>query len=329
MKIINLNRYLICALLSFSLLSCEKNDEELTYQKKNMLTDVVRDNFGLTFLATSLARSGMDATLSSSGPYTLLAPSDEAYKKTGYQNPAAVFADAVDKLAEENKYHILKTELSFADKPLQMNQELETLLGTKVYWSRVLKGLDTITTINGGRILQADTKADNGTMQVLDRVLVPNVQATLKDGLAADISLTLFYEALKFSGMLENLNGAANFTIFAPNNAAMKKFGYANLEAIEQADPEVLKAWLNYHIARERRFAQDYFLLSPVDIYLYEETMLDGRKVSINLLRQSNVPNSFTGITIRGTGNPSPIAPVKSDIVTGNGVIHTIGEVLK
>lgn len=324
-----LNRYLFCTLLSLTFFACKKDETTSSRdQKKNTLTDVVRDNFGLTYLATSLYRSGLDETLRQSGAYTLLAPSDAAYSKL-YYNPAAVFEESVTKLAEENKYHILKGRFIFSGKPLQMNQELETLLGTKIYWSRVKRGQDTITTVNGGRILQADTKADNGAMQVLDRILVPNVHANVKDGLAANTSLTLFYEALKLSGLLETLTSASGYTIFAPNNDAVKRFGYANLEAIQQADPLVLKAWLNYHIALERKFAQDYFLLSAVGTTSYAEKMLDGKVLTINLLSEYNVPNSFTGITVKGVGNLSPITPVKNDIVTGNGVIHIIGEVLK
>ncbi len=324
-----LNRYLCCALLSLTFFACKKDETTSAQeQKKNTLTDVVRDNFGLTYLATSLYRSGLDATLRQPGAYTLLAPSDAAYSKL-YYNPAAVFDEPIAKLAEENKYHVLKGRFIFSGKPLQMNQELETLLGTKIYWSRVKRGQDTITTVNGGRILQADTKADNGAMQVLDRILVPNIHANVKDGLAANTSLTLFYQALKLSGLLETLTNTAGYTIFAPNNDAVKRFGYANLEAIQQTDPQVLKAWLNYHIALERKFAQDYFLLSAVGNTSYAEKMLDGKVLTINLLSEYNVPNSFTGITVKGVGNLSPITPVKNDIVTGNGVIHIIGEVLK
>ncbi|MGG5905679.1 fasciclin domain-containing protein, partial [Sphingobacterium daejeonense] len=58
---------------------------------------------------------------------------------------------------------------------------------------------------------------------------------------------------------LESLAGSTNLTVFAPNNTAVKNYGYANLEAIEKTDPEVLKAWLSYHIAKDRKFAQDYF----------------------------------------------------------------------
>ncbi|WP_286859220.1 MULTISPECIES: fasciclin domain-containing protein [Sphingobacterium] len=327
MKSIN---YLYAILVILSLVNCSKdainpNDGV----EKNTLNDVVRDNFGLTYLATALHKSGLNNILMQDGSYTLLAPSDDAYKAAGYQNPAAVYAEPAGKLAEQGNYHILKAPVVFTGKALKMNQEEETLLGTKVYWSRVKRGKDTLTTINGGRLLQADTKASNGVMQVLDRLLVPNVHGNLKQALAANVDLSLFYQALKVSELLESLAGTANYTVFALNNTAIKQMGYPDLEAIEKADPVELKKLLSYHIAKERKFAQDYFLLTPDGTTSYTETMLNEKTVTINLLGQYNVPNSFTGITIKGIGNSWALTPLRMDVLAGNGVIHVMGHTLQ
>jgi len=323
-------KYLYAILLMLSLVNCSKdainpNDGV----GKNTLNDVVRDNFGLTYLATALYKSGLNKMLMQDGSYTLLAPSDDAYKAAGYQNPAAVYAEPAGKLVEQGNYHILKNVILFTGKNLKMNQEEETVLGTKVYWSRVKRGKDTLTTINGSRLLQADTKAANGVMQVLDRLLVPNVHGNLKQALAANADLSLFYQGLKVSGLLESLAGTTNYTVFAPNNMAIKQLGYPNLEAIEKADQVELKKLLSYHIAKERKFAQDYFLLTPDGTTSYTETMLNEKTVTINLLGQYNVPNSFTGITVKGIGNSWALTPLRMDVLAGNGVIHVMGQTLQ
>ncbi|WET67019.1 fasciclin domain-containing protein [Sphingobacterium sp.] len=323
-------KYLYSILLVLTFTSCSKDAVNPDQGgEKNTLNDVVRDNFGLSYLATALYKSGLNKTLAQPGMYTLIAPSDDAYRAAGYQNPAALYAEPADKLGLQGNYHILKNPVVFTGKPLKMNQEEETLLGTKLYWSRVKRGQDTLTTINGGRLLQADTKASNGIMQVLDRLLVPNVHLNLKQALAANADLSLFYQALKVSGMLETLAGNSNYTVFAPNNIALKQSGYPDLEAIEKADPAVLKTMLSYHIAKERKFAQDYFLLAPEGTTSYTEKMLDEKTITINLLSQYNVPNSFTGITIKGLRNPGTMVPVRTDVLAGNGVIHVIGQVLR
>ncbi|MDR2276020.1 MAG: fasciclin domain-containing protein [Sphingobacterium sp.] len=323
-------KYLYAILMLLCLANCSKdavNPTEAT--EKNTLNDVVRDNFGLSFLATALYKSGMNKTLMQEGSFTLLAPSDDAYKVAGYRTPAQLYAEPAAKLIEQGNYHILKDEVLFTGKDLKMNQEEETLLGTKIYWSRVKRGLDTLTTINGSRLLQADTRASNGVMQVLDRLLVPNVHANLKQALAANVDLSLFYQALKVTGLLESLAGTTNYTVFAPNNMAIKQIGYPDLEAIEKADPVVLKNLLTYHIAKGRKFAQDYFLLTPEGQTSYTETMLNEKTVTVNLLGQFNVPNSFTGIAIKGLSNPGALTPVRTDVLAGNGVIHVLGQALQ
>lgn len=327
----NKMQYLYAVLIACTLSACTKEEVPPQETAKNTLNDVVRDNFGLTYLATALYRSGLDKTLMQPGSVTLIAPSDDAYKASGYYTPAALYGEPVNTLAQQGQYHILKSAVTFTGKELAMNKEEETALGTNVYWSRVLRGKDTLTTVNGARILKSDTKASNGIMQVLDRVLRPNIHATLKDALAADVELSLFYEALKVSGLLESLAGTANFTVFAPNNGAVKNYGYANLDAIKEADPLILREWLSYHMAKERKFAQDYFLLTPEGMTTYTEEMSNGKTINITLNSQYNVPNSFTGITVAGPNNTGwgGIAPSRTDIVTGNGVIHIIGEMLK
>ncbi|MEZ0454273.1 fasciclin domain-containing protein [Sphingobacterium thalpophilum] len=322
--------YLYVILFGLALASCSKDPENTgTVPEKNTLNDVVRDNFGLTYLATALYKSGLNRTLTREGSYTLLAPSDDAYRAAGYLNPAALYAEPAGKLAEQGNYHILKSPVLFTGKDLKMNQEEETLLGTKIYWSRVLRGKDTLTTINGGRLLQADIKASNGVMQVLDRLLAPNLHGNLKQALAAEADLSLFYQALKTAGLLESLGGTTSYTVFALTNTAIKQLGYADLEAIEKADAAELRKLLSYHIAKQRKFAQDYFLLTPDGTTTYTETMLNEKTITINLLGQYNVPNSFTGITLQGPGNSWPLTPVRTDVLAGNGVIHVIGGALQ
>lgn len=316
-------------LLAATLASCESNENLAPIVvERNTLNYVVRDNFGLSYLAVALNRTGLEGRLTEPGPFTLLAPSDAAFQAAGFNTQVAV-SEAASSLSGRTNYHILTGEHPFLDQPLGLNQPLETISGSAVYLSRVKKDVDTITTINGSRLIRADIRASNGLMQVIDRYLEPNTFEQVGEALSADSDLALFYHALKRSGILAELNSSETYTVFAPNNAAVRTYGYADVMAIETADPEVLKTWLSYHIAHERKFAQDYFLLAEEGSTSYIETMLDGRTVTVNLLRQANVPNSFTGINVRGLGSTANITPARRDILAGNGVIHVIGTVLR
>ncbi|ULT26707.1 hypothetical protein KUH03_07695 [Sphingobacterium sp. E70] len=70
-------------------------------------------------------------------------------------------------------------------------------------------------------------------------------------------------------------------------------------------------------------------MLTPDGTTSYTETMLNEKTLTINLLGQYNVPNSFTGITIKGTGNSWALTPLRMDVLAGNGVIHVMGQTLQ
>lgn len=328
--IVSFNKYLLGLVIITLMFSCKKNENEALHSPdKATLNYLVKDNFTLGLFAVALNRTGLDKQLDSHGPYTLLAPSDDAFKAAGFSSQAAVFAAPVAELSLRSMYHILPGEQSIAKQPLGLNQVLKAASGKGVYLSRIKKGQDTITTINGARVLKSDTRASNGLLQVIDRLLVPNVFDKVGDALSADIDLVLFYQALRRSGLLTELNGEGNYTIYALDNAAMRSSGYTNIMDIEAADPAQLKTWLSYYIARERRFAQDYFLLTAAGETYYTETMLDNRTITVNLRNSMNVPNGFSGISVKGPGNNWGITPTRTDILAGNGVIHVLAEVLR
>lgn len=305
--------------------SCNSSFSEIEPKDNNTLNQVVRDNFGLQFLATSLHKTGLSKTLMEAGPFTLLASSDKAFKDAGYKDPAAVYMEAPSKLELISKYHILKTTVNISEIKLGLNQPLETLLGSNVYLSGVVRGKDTILTINGSRVLQADTKASNGVMQVIDRLLEPNAHKNIQDGLSGTPNLSLFYQALKSSGLIDEFKANEKFTIFAPDNQAMRNAGYINLEKIDQTPKQELKDLVEWHICKGQKFAQDYLLLLPEGKFQYEEKMLNGKILLVDLIRDWNNPSNFKGITISNLKSPL----TKNDIITGTGIIHIIGRTFK
>lgn len=311
--------------------ACSKNNDPANPpHNKGTLNFLVKDNFTLGFFAVALNRTGLEKQLVQPGPYTLLAPSDDAFKAAGFFSQADVFNAPVANLSVRSAYHILSGEQVILSKPLGFNQPLKTVGGTTVYLSRVKKGPDTLTTINGARLLKADTRASNGLMQVIDRLLVPNVFDKVGDALSANVDLSLFYQALKRSGLLAEVNGSGSYTIYALNNAAMRQNGYNDVTVIEGSDPAALKALLSYHIAKNMKFAQDYFLLAAPGQIKYTETMLDDRAITIQILTEYNNPNIFAGIKVmQGPDEWNGITPLQTDILAGNGVIHVLDRTIR
>ena len=121
-----------------------------------------------TTLVAAVTAAGLGETLKSGGPFTVFAPSDDAF--------AALPAGTVETLVKpENKaqltaillLHVLPGKIKAAD---VAGQSLEpvTAGGATVH----VNGTDGVT-VNGAKVVQADIDCTNGVIHVIDAVLLP------------------------------------------------------------------------------------------------------------------------------------------------------------
>lgn len=309
--------------------SCVKEgNRQLSDFDNNKVNLVVADNFNLSAFSTVLRQSALDKVLQKGdGPYTLLAPSDLAFNKAGYGSPLAILTADPIQISRIATYHTMDGRYELNKLPYLFNQELRTR-GGKIFATHWIKGNDTVLTLNGSRVLASNIPATNGLIQVIDRVLSPYLHNKLGDAVAADAGITLFAQALRTSGVLATINQEGPFTIFAPDNTAMKARGYESVQQILNTDPQQLKELVNYHIVRDRRFVYDY-ILSTGSSNTTKQAMMDGNAIDIKLLSDRETPGVFSSISLRGIGNTSDIQLTKQNILTGNGVLHVIDGTLR
>ena len=121
-----------------------------------------------TLLAAAKA-AGLAETLMKGGPFTLLAPNDEAFAKL----PAGTVEELVKPANKEKLARILKAHLIqgrvFSDQVVTLHQA-PTLAGVNVAIENKGKTL----TIGGARILATDLQARNGVVHVIDSVILPD-----------------------------------------------------------------------------------------------------------------------------------------------------------
>ncbi|WP_255496360.1 fasciclin domain-containing protein [Mucilaginibacter sp. FT3.2] len=225
-------------------------------------------------------------------------------------------------------YHILNGNYELNKLPFLFNQEIRSSNGGKLFVTHWVKGTDTVLPINGSRVLAQNIQAENGLIQVVNRVLEPYKYEQITDAITSDKNLSLFYQAIQRAGLTDVLNSKGPYSVFAPGNAAMVAYGFPTLAAVNQVDPAVLKALIRYHIVNERRFIYDY-ILSTGTTNQSQQSMSDGNQVKIQLIPDNTTPGSFSGISLQGTGNTAIVQLTKQDVLTGNGVLHTIDGVLK
>lgn len=116
-------------------------------------------------LAAALKATGLDKTLKGAGPFTVFAPTDEAFAKLPAGTVEALLKDKA-KLTKILTYHVvpgkvLSTQLK--------NGNVKTVEGAPVKVELEGKKVE----INESYVTKADVTADNGVIHVIDTVLIP------------------------------------------------------------------------------------------------------------------------------------------------------------
>ncbi len=259
----------------------------------NLVETAVRDGSFTTLLAAAEA-AGLAGTLADDGPFTLFAPTDDAFERLPEGTLEGLLDDPTA-LSEVLLYHTVPGVVLAEDL-------VDGALVTTVEGREFRVTLDGGARVNGVSVAQTDIAATNGVIHVLDGVLVPvrdNVDTTVGAGFSTLV------QAVQAAGLEDVLRGEGPFTVFAPTNEAFDDLPDGTLEELLD-DPEALGRVLTYHVVSGRVFASD---------------LEDGMEVS-------TVEGSTVRISLAGTPMVNDAEITATDILTSNGVIHVIDAVL-
>lgn len=118
-------------------------------------------------LVAAVKAAGLVETLQSKGPFTVFAPTDEAFAKL----PAGTVESLLkpenkEKLVAILKYHVIPGKVLAAD---VKNMEAKTVQGQSVK----LKVTDVGVTVDNAKVVKTDLLAENGVIHVIDTVILP------------------------------------------------------------------------------------------------------------------------------------------------------------
>lgn len=116
-------------------------------------------------LLTAIDRAGLSDVLEHEGPYTVFAPSDEAFAKLPDGAVQSLLATP-DTLADVVNYHLVPGRITAAD--IAGRISAETVQGEDLAISN-----NGAIRIDGARLVSGDVKASNGVIHIIDRVLLP------------------------------------------------------------------------------------------------------------------------------------------------------------
>lgn len=116
-------------------------------------------------LVKAVQAAGLVDTLKGTGPFTVFAPTDEAFAKLPPGTLEALLQDR-QKLAAVLTYHVVPGKVMAAD---VQTGAVKTVQGQSL---AVVKGASGVT-VNGANVVKADVGASNGVIHVIDSVVLP------------------------------------------------------------------------------------------------------------------------------------------------------------
>lgn len=271
-------------------------------QEQN-LVQLAGETESLSTLVTAIEAAGLGETLSGEGPFTVFAPTNEAFAALPEGTLEMLLKpENKESLAAILKYHVVSGAVMSTD--LSDGQTAKTVQGEKV----VIKTEGGVS-VNGAAVTAADVSASNGVVHIIDEVILPpSMQPKNIVQLAmANEELSTLVAAVKAAGLVNTLSGEGPFTVFAPTNAAFEALPEGTLETLlKPENKDQLTAILTYHVVPAKVMSSD---LSNGQT----AATVQGENVTVDLT---------DGVKISGAN------VVAADVDASNGVVHVIDQVI-
>ena len=300
---IKLFTLLLCV---FTIVSCS-DDDPVVDPSSNTVVDIAVDDQRFSSLVAALDKANLVTTLSGNGPFTVFAPTNEAFDALFTELGVNGLEDlSAGQLAPILTYHVVSGSVRSTD---LANGYVKTLStsgpnGTSV---DLLVDISSGVNLNGDvSVTQADINGDNGIIHVIDKVLTPPsvVEIAINNN-----DFSSLVSAVVAGGLDDDLSADGPFTVFAPTNAAFAQLltdlGVSTLNEIPN---DLLISVLMYHVVPGNVTSAD---IQP------------GFVQTLNDEAQINIAIDGDNVTINGDVNV-----VATDVQGTNGVVHVIDKVL-
>lgn len=315
MKLFNY-KFLRTALLAVTAVvifaGCEDDDNVVGPSPTDNLDAKLTARADMSIFKAAIEKTRLTNFTRGGGPFTLFVPNDDAFHAIGINSAADLNLIDTNLLVTIVTYHMQNTGRTYVEIPLGPNANMTTQGGLTQYASRKLAPLAPKAYINGVEIIEADIKASNGIIHVLNRVLLPPVLTTAQS-LTSNPNYARFYQALVKTSTVTT---TSSLTVFAVDNAAMIAGGYDSTTIANATGPALttLTAIMKFHTVPRRIFSPD-FLVGTL------KTVQGGN---------ITVAGTIGNFTLKGPNNPAPFqVAVGQDIITTSGVILPISGLLK
>lgn len=286
--------------------SCEKDDDTKPVPANDIM-QTVDLNAGVSTLKAAIDAASLRATLKEEGPFTVFAPTNDAFAALDPTVVAYLLATPAE-LTKVLTYHVVSGNIMSGDLTAG---PVNTLNG-----ENVTVDLSNGVKINDATVTAADVEASNGVIHLIDKVLLPEnldlsgMEMSIAELAIGNANLSSLVAILSLPGLSDILAAAAdenaNLTVFAPTNDAFSAVLNAlGLSSIDEIPESVLLDIVKYHIIGSAAKSTD------LESTTYET--LNGESVTVDLSNGVKIDDANVAL---------------ADIEATNGIVHVVDAVL-
>lgn len=320
------------------------------------LVEIAAGNENFTTLVAAIKAAGLVETLAGEGPFTVFAPTDEAFNNL----PDGLVAALVK---PENKailqkiltYHVVPAKLMASDVVAGITGNNGMLSATTASGGKfsVMQDMGKVKIKdaqgNVATVVATDIAGSNGVIHVIDRIILPagvDPAALLKAPMMAEAhskashsmsnepkemgpsiaavasgndNFKTLVTALSAVNLVETFDSPGEYTVFAPTDAAFGKLPEGTVNALVTDQKDALKGILAYHVVPAKITAAKLLkAIENANNYYMMQTL--GGETLVATVKDGNVQ------LIDGNGNRSTV--VITDVEASNGIIHAIDTVI-
>jgi len=296
---------IVAVALALGFTSCSKDEDSDTPAAKNIVQVAQSDN-QFSILVSAIEKAGLASTLSGTGPFTVFAPTNDAFNTLFSELGVSGIADlSAETLKPILLNHVVNGSVKAADISTGYFATANTAgpnnTNVKVY---IQKGSNVM--IDNSKVTSADVMASNGVIHVIDKVILP---ATVVNHAINNTNFSILVQAVVKANLVDALSAAGPFTVFAPTNEAFNAlFATLGVSGIADLTGEQLTPILLYHVVSGNVLASQ---VTSGNV----PTLKEGSSISIMA--------SAMGVKLNNTSNV-----IATDVQGSNGVIHAIDTVI-
>lgn len=258
------------------------------------IAEVAESNDDFSDLVSALSDADLLSTLEGEGPYTVFAPTNDAFANLSVD----ISTLSNDQLVEVLSYHVVGANIASGD--LEAEQSVEALAGGNLF---VTAANGNVNVNDNAMVVNTDIEASNGTIHAIDQVLLPDAYQTVVGIISKRFGLQSLEDAVVDAELAATLSGDGPFTVFAPTNEA-----FSNADLSGQDVAEILQ----YHVLPSEVLSEDLEASQTVTTVQGEDLLIEAADGTVTIT--DNAGQTYQ--------------VVEADLQGSNGVVHIIDGVL-